>query len=80
MEKRVDYQCLVGDFPLVEEGTLVVCLLLSYGDATVSIRAAPSAGDINELPLEIPIINAACFIGSGKPFRVEIKLDLRRQL
>jgi len=36
--------------------------------------------DINELPLEIPIINAAHFIGSEKPFRAGIKLELGRRL
>lgn len=48
--------------------------------ATISFRAASPESDINELPLEIPIINAAHFIGSEKPFRAEIKLELGRRL
>lgn len=75
---KVDYQHLVVGFLLEGKRSLSLCPFRLLA-AAVSIRAASLESNINELPLEIPIINAAHFIGSGKSFRAEIKLELERR-
>lgn len=61
-----------------------ISLSLSFPPVLASSRRryrfVQPESDINELPLEIPIINAAHFIGSEKPFRAGIKLELGRRL